>query len=297
MPEFNGTIEVKENPTSSWETFSHTFEKSGDVKESGYFDLKFSQRAEGGYYRATFNLRAPYEFQSNFMNNALGREARIYGNDGTLAWEGYIHAMEYNAGRAVYKIDLGELANAVWMRYRVRGASTTSRSTVQTDADSISKFGRKEFILSGGELENSDIADYAAQQYLNLHKWPSPSPVRLDPEAELSEYPTVGVVCRGWFDTLDWCTYNQTGDTDAQGASGQITDIIADTDVSQFVANQTIDPNSISVGKEYDADRRGGAIIKDIARLGDQNNNRWVASMAEDREFIYASAAPPVEVD
>ena len=297
---FNGTIEVRHNPVSNWETYAHTFEESADVKDAGFFGMDFTQRAEGGFHRAKFNIRGPHEFQSDFMRNALGREVKVYGDDGALVWEGFIYAMEYDAGRAVYKVDVGDMSNAVWMRYRVRGESTTSRSATQTDTDSIAKFGRKEFILSGGELESTDIADYAAQQYLDLHKWPAPSPVRLDPEKELADYPTVSVVCRGWFDTLNWRVYNQTTSTDAQGASAQVTDIINGTStdvigVGQFVSNQTIKTNAVSVGKEYDADRRGGDIIKDIARLGDQNNNRWLAQMRKDREFVFAPAAPPME--
>jgi hypothetical protein len=293
VAEFNGTIQVRGNPVSSWETFSHTFEKSADVKDAGYFGLSFSQRAEGGFHRAKFSIRGPFEFQSDFMHNALGREVRILGNDGTLVWEGYIHSMDFDANRVVYKVDIGELANAVWMRYRVRGASTTSRSTTQTDTDSIAKFGRKEFVLAGGELESTDIANYPSQQYLDWHKWPAPSPVRLDPQKDLADYPTVGVECRGWFDTLSWCVYNQTVDTDNQGASAEVTDILADTNVAQFIADQTIRTNATSVSKEYDADRRGGDILKDIARLGDQNNNRWIVYMTDDREVIFEEAQPP----
>ena len=292
---FNGTIQVKHNPVTTWETYSHTFEKSADEKDAGYFGLQFNQRAEGGFYRAAFNIRGPHDFLAGFMENALGREIKIYGNDGKVAWEGYIHELEYDADRTVYKVDLGEMANAVWVRYRVRGESTTSRSAVQTNADSIAKFGRKEYVLSGGELESTDVADGIAQQYLDLHEWPSPAPTRLDPEKELSEYPTVSARCRGWFETLGWCTYNQTTSTDNQAAAAQITAIVADTDVGQFIQFTDIGSNAVSVSKEYDADRRGGDIVKDIARLGDSNNRRHLVFMEENRTFVYDEAAPPEE--
>ena len=292
---FNGTITIKENPVSNWETFSHTFMLSADEKDAGYFGLQFSQRAEGGYYRASFDIRGPHEFLSDFMENALGREIKIHSNDGKVVWEGYIHGMEYDANRAVYKTDLGDMANAVWVRYRVRGETTTSRSAVQTNTASISKFGRKEFVLSAGELESTDIADNAAEQYLSLHEWPLPTPSRLNQNKELAEYPTVSVAGRGWFETLSWCTYNQTVSTDNQGASAQVTTILADTDVGQFVLSTQIETNATSVSKEYDADRRGGDIIKDIARLGDDQGNRWIAYMDDDRKIVFKEAAPPDE--
>jgi hypothetical protein len=293
MPEFNGTITVKENPVSNWETFSHTFENSIDEKDAGFYDLTMTQRAESGYHRASFSIRGPYESLATFMENALGREVKIHGNDGKLVWEGYIHEMEYDIGRAVYTIDLGEMSNAVWVRYRVRGSSTTSRSATQTNADSIAKYGRREFVLSGGELESTDIADAVAQQYLDLHSWPRPSPTRIDPEKDIAEYPIIKVDCRGWFDTLNWCTYNQTVSTDNQGASQQVATILADTDVAQFVSATELSINATLVSKEYDADRRGGDILRDIARLGDSSNRRWRAYMDKGRIFHYDRTAPP----
>jgi hypothetical protein len=293
--DFNGTITVKENPITSWETYSHTFEESIDEKSPGYFGLRFSQRAEGGYYRASFSIRGPLDFLSKFMENALGREIKVFDNEGSVVWEGYIHQLEYNADRVVYKVDLGDMANAVWVRYRVRGASTTSRSAVQTNANSIAKYGRKEFVLSGGEIESTDIADSIAQEYLDWHGWPSPTPARIDQNKELAEYPRIRIMCRGWFETLNWCTYNQTSSTDNQGASTQINDIITDTDVGQFVLATEVDANSTLISKEYDADRRGGDIMKDIARVGDANNKRWLAYMGKNRTFYFETAAPPEE--
>lgn len=293
--QFNGTIQIKHNPATSWESYSRTFDASPDEKTSGYFGLRFTQRAEGGFHRCSFGLRGSYELLSSFMESALGREIMILDNEGKVVWEGYIHEMEFDAGSAVYRIDLGEMANAVWVRYRVRGSTTTSRSAVQTNAASISKYGRKEFVLSGGELESTDIADAIAQQYVDLHGWPRPSPVRIDPEKELAEYPTLSVSGQGWFETLNWCTYNQTTDTDSQNASLQIADVVADTDVGQFVNLKSIGTNNTLVSKEYDADRRGGDIIRDIARVGDASARRYIVYMDKNREFIYDQASPPTE--
>lgn len=293
--QFNGTIQVRHNPVTEWESYSKTFDASPDEKTPGYFGLQFSQRAEGGFHRCSFGIRGSYDFLASFMQNALGREISVYDNNGDVVWEGYIHQMEFDAGSAVYSIDIGDMANAVWVRYRVRGSSTTSRSAVQTNANSIAKYGRKEFVLSGGELESTDIADGIAQQYVDLHGWPRPSPTRIDPEKELNEYPAIEVDARGWFETLNWCTYNQTASTDNQGASSQVDDIISDTDVGQFVLSKDIGTNSTLVSKEYDADRRGGDIVRDIARVGDAKNKRWLAYMDVNRQFGFREASPPEE--
>lgn len=293
MAEFNGTITVSENPVATTAAYSATFNKSPDEKTKGYSNLKMTHRADGGFYRASFDIQGPLSFLSDFMDNGLGREVKIRDNDGKVSWEGYIDEVSFDAGSVVYRTNLSEMSNAVWVRFRVRGTSTTSRSKVQTNAESIARFGRKEFVLSGGELESTDIADDVALQYLKLNEWPRPSPVQIDPSKELSEYPVLSVNCKGWFDTLNWCTYNQTTSTDNQAVNEQIDDILADTNVAQFVATTEIAANAVSVSKEYDADRRGGDIIGDLARLGDVNSNRYIAYMAEDRKCVYEQAQPP----
>lgn len=289
--EFTGTINISANPVSSWETYHRTLIPAEEPGETGFFGLSMENRADGGYYRASFTMRGPQLFLADFMERGLGRMVEMMGPGGVKAWEGLITEMEYDAGSAATRISLKEMYNRVWMRYRIRGSATTSRSTTMNDTDSQARFGIKTFVMSGGELESSDIADQATGAFLKMHKWPSAVPVSIG--GSLANEHLLRVRCSGFFETLNWNVYNQTASTDNQGASAQISNILADSDVAQFVASTSIDSNSTLVSRVYDADRRGGDIIRDIARLGDSNNNRWIAYMTNDRKFIFKEASPP----
>lgn len=293
MAEFNGTIAVRHNPVASAAKYANVFTRAGGG--AGYASPEMTGRAEDGFYRASFDLYESPEFLGDFLENGIGRAVYFYDDQGTSVWEGYVHDVELDLGRAAWRADISDMANAVWVRYRVRGTTTTLRSATQTDDISIAKYGRREFVLSAGELESTDIADDVATGYLNLHAYPKPAPVRVDPSAELLDLPVLSVGCRGWYDTLNWCVYNQTVSTDSQGAGAQIATVLADSNVAQFVAASVIEANDTSVSKEYDADRRGGDIMRDIARLGDAAGNRWITYMGEGRVFYYAQAQPPTE--
>lgn len=285
-------VVISENPISSWETYNISLEESQDGSVRGFYNLQKEERAEGGYYRASFNLRGGHTFLQDFMRNGLGRDVKIYSPNGIQVWEGYINELAYDQGAAVSRWSLDDMANRVWVRYRTTGGSTTVRSTALNDTDSQDRFGIKEFVLSGGELEDSDIADQVAQQYLNLHSWPSPSPVQVNLGKELSSEPNLSVKCEGYVSTLNWCVYNQTSSTDTQGTSAQVTDITGDSDVGQFIKATDIDANGTLVTKVYDNDRRGWDIIRDLARLGDANNARWIAGMMDNREFYFRQSEP-----
>jgi len=296
MAEFEGTIAIRNNPVAYDYPYSFVFTR-GVGDEPGYSQLTFDSRAEGGYHRASFSIRESRDLLAELLTTAACSEVLIYDDETNMVWEGYVHDVELDMGRVVYRANLSDMANAVWVRYRIRGGTTTARSAIQTDANSIARYGRREFVLSAGELESSDTADDIALTYLNSHAWPNPSPVRVSPKADLAEFPVMNMNCRGWFDTLNWCVYNQTVSTDSQGATAQVSTIIADTNVTQFVSAAEYESNATSVSKEYDADRRGGDIIRDIGRLGDRDNNRWIAKMTAGRKFVFTFASPPTEPD
>jgi hypothetical protein len=290
----NGTITVTHNPVTQWEYYSHTFLPSAEPGVAGFFDFSKTDRAESGYLASGFRVYEDYTFLSDFVENGLGREVKVYSPDGFQIWEGYIHEMTYIAGRVNYRVSLYGMANAVWTRFRNRGVSTdTEKSPVQLDTNSIARYGRKEFVISAGELESTDIGTQAAQKHLRLHSQPIPAPVDLFPEQPMMAYPYIDVSCKGWYSTLWWATYNQTASTDSQSADAQISTIVTDTNVGQFVRDTSLDTNATQVSKEYNADRKGGDIVESIVGLGDPYYNRWIAYITNQRTFIYKAAATP----
>jgi hypothetical protein len=254
----------------------------------GWRKCSASERAEGGYYRANITMTGPLDYLADFMLGGLMRDVKFFsgaGSQGVQCWEGFIYEMTLNRKTAEIKISMDRVANNVWMRYRVTGSGTTVRSTAQADTTSQARYGIRDYVLTGGELENSVVADSKCKQYLALNR--QPKPTRSGPGRPDEEY-SLEIICRGYFDTLNNQCYNATGGT-SQGASAQVTDIIAAK--GQFVASTDIRANATPVSEVYDVDRRAGDIVQDIARLGDAAPKRYLARMTNDRKFQYIPAA------
>jgi len=286
MSRFNGSIVVSYNPVTAWERYSRTF---GPDEFSNFHPEK---RADGGYHRCKFRVTGNSVMLSELLIRGLGRHVSVYGQKEGKNWEGFIYEMALNTGGAEIRISLRDMANKVWVRYRITGTTDTVRSTVQEDLVSQARFGIKEFVLTGGELETAAVADQVAQSYVDLHSLPKPSATRISVgggQKAIME-PFIEIEARGYMETLNWRTYNQTDNTGNQGVSAEVGDII--TGVGQFVASTSIESNATLVTKVFDQDRFAGDILRDLARLGDGSYRRYITYMTNDRVFVFASAAP-----
>jgi len=278
-----GSIVIKNNPITLWEQFMLTLSP-----EEAKFDKYTQEDRDGGYYRASFSMYVDHVAASEFLENGLGRHVEVYDNQSIRTFEGFIFEIVRDVGSTISSISLQNMINKAWMRSDHDGDQVVERGTTLSVLKSQAKYGIKEGVLSGGELEGLTVADQSAQQYLNSRAWPNP-------ESDVgagSGIPHVQVYCRGYIETLAWRVYNQTVLTGTQGANAQIEDIL--DAVGQFVKAYYVDANSTQVTKEYDADRRADNIIRGIASLGDQNNRRWIAYMLDNLTFYYSQAKPSI---
>jgi len=285
---FSGTVVISQNPVTSWERYSETF---GPARVQG---LRLENRADGGYYRCRFRLLGDRVFLSEMLLRGLMRDVKATNNWGKPIWEGFVFEMVLETGGAEIRISLRELWNKIHLRYRLTGTTTTVRSTVMEDAESQARFNIKQYVLTGGELESVAVADQVAQAFLDLHKWPKPTPSRISiggSRRSSAGGSYIDVEAHGYMDTLNWQVYNQTVLTGNQGVSAQVGDIIAA--VGPFVASTEIETNPTLVTKVYDQDRFAGDLVKDLARLGDGSYRRFICYMTSGRKLVFAAATPP----
>lgn len=242
---FTGTIVISQNPVTGWERYNRTLGISVDKGVIGYRNLRVEERAESGYYRSRFRLYGPREFLSEFLVDGLSRQVEVFHPDGRKKWEGMVYEMKLETGTATMRTSLDNLSNKVWARYRITGAGATSRSAVQEDAASQARYGIKEFILGCGELESVNVANQVATQYLRLHKNPTPAPTAIKIGKGIIDESYIEIECRGFFETLYWRVYNNTGAASNQGASAQVADIIGERESVEIgypaVWDQTFD--------------------------------------------------------
>lgn len=244
----------------------------------------------GWFYEARFTLLRPSKLEAlKWLNNGPGREVIFYNDNGNPDWEGYINAVTLTKGEAEAKNTLTNLSNEVWVRYSDLTTGVVSRSTVATSAESQARYGQKDWVLNGGELE-SDEADQLAQIWLDRNYWATPQLQRVtrrrraQAEGELA----LEFYCLGWWHTLNWRVYNQTAVAGTTAASTIVAAII--TAIGDFVASTSIETNDLVHTREYDADRRGGDIIEAITRVGFADNTPGVCGMRSGREFFFEPA-------
>lgn len=294
---FKGTITLSPNPVATNpHTFIYSFSPIFVPGRIGYRALQMEDRADGGSFRARFYITGGKNFLRYMMHNSLGSLVTITDEGNQWVWEGLLWENELNTGVASYRITLQELYNNVKIRYRITGAGVPTISTPLTDAESIAKYGVREYVMTGGELESAIVADQPVQQFLNMHKTPKAAPVEIGSKGlplgmailGVTDRPHLAVTCRGIAETLDWEIYENAGAGTAT-ASLQIQTVL--TAKAQFVTGYTLGANNTQVSTQYETDRRAGGIIRDIIRLGDDRAQRWVGYFIQGQHFIYEQAA------
>jgi len=289
-----GSINITDNPVAGTEQYLLTATDSG-MGEAHFQKYSEVDRAEGGFWSCSFTLFSRSNLLKDLFENGLGRHVEAWGYGLQQDFEGYIHEMVYTLPPDKFTITIENMANKMFMRADYDDDAVVERTTTLTNADSDARFGTKEIVISGGEVEGLTVADQAVQTFLDLRGFPKPEASLGGGRGEES----LEIFCRGYIHTLGWRTYNQTALTGTQGASAQIKDIL--DAAGEFVDSYTLESNSTVVTKEYDADRRPLDIIQNIVGLGDANNNRWVlymigktATQTKGRRVLLKQAAPSV---
>jgi hypothetical protein len=295
---FEGTITLSPNPLATiGDDYSRTFSPVFIPGKEGYRGFTKEDRADGNFWRCGFLLTGSINFLKNTMANDLSKMILVTDEENQDLWEGLVYEMELNTGVALYRTSLADMFNHVKIRYRITGAGTPTISTPLENAVSQARFGIREYVMTGGELENAIVADQPVQRFLDMHHTPKIPPVQLGLAGRRSDHqikgvtdrPHIMVKCRGFDDTLDWQIYEHDV-AGNQAVSAQIKDILDAK--AQFVASYTLQANSTSVSTQYKTDRRSGGIIRDCTRLGGPGPERFIEGFTFNRHFVYESAAP-----
>lgn len=282
-----GNIVVLHNPATLWERYRR------NLPLTEIADWQMVEREEGGYYSASFKFRPKSrEDALEFLNNGVGRMTEFYNHRGILDWEGMIRRVSIDTGIVKVTSDLSDMANAVLVRYTPVGGGTPTRSTVKTHPVSQARFGKKYFVIAGGEMASA-VADQRAQLYLDQVFWASP---RLESVNQQGTFKgddiTVDVQCMGLSEAMDFVLYNQTALTGQVDASIVVAAIFANTEVMQFIKSFEVATNVTPVSREFDNDRRPFEVLKSIASLGDSNRNPYVVGVEADRHAFFRQGVP-----
>ena len=281
------TIVIENNPVNILESYHE------ELNQDQFNIQSVISRDMGGFWSAKFNILEPRRnYALQMLANGPGRSVKFFNEKSICVWEGFISKVTVDTGAASAFNDIQPVANEVWVRYRDVITGNLTRSTVADHANSQTKYGQKDWVLSGGQLAGA-VADQKAENYLNLNYWATPQLDSFEIGGAGGGDINLQVQCLGWWHTLDWRVYNQTILLGSVNVSTLVGAII--TAAGDFVASTVITTNGTQITQEYDADRRAGGIIKAAADLGDGTGLTWVAYMGLDRVFYFDASAPPFE--
>lgn len=160
--------------------------------------------AQGGPEAATLTVRGD-EPALWHLDSTLRYGVEVINHLGEAIWWGYVHGAEFAKGALAKSVSLEQMSNSVAVAYTTDDGET-GRTAFLDDAESVTAYGTKQFLVSADNLTATAAAGRRATE-LNRRRLPivSPPRVRGGREAGLTVTPD----CRGWLATLDWRYYSR----------------------------------------------------------------------------------------
>lgn len=231
-------------------------------------------------------LQAPNDGDAWELTKLLRCPIEIWGNDGQPHWWGFVNKVTIPHGN---RMAVGMGLDAMYNRVMADWSTGTDSGTTTAALDQLSEneFGRKAKKLSV-QNANETQAGKVRDLYLAEHKYPRP-------ELEFSggrNY--VAIECLGWWQTLDWRYYTNTG-TDNVEDTAQISAII--TADGQLLGGTVIENTSgITSLETRDGKQTGLSYIKELLEAGTSNIRPLLSRVDVDRYLhIYERAVEPSE--
>lgn len=239
-------------------------------------DWRRTIRLQGGYWIGNMTIVRPLSELIEMFYEWLGYhvEERV---GGAVTWEGMIYEMTLNTGFTARTRSLNDMYNYVTTTYM--GNNKVQTSSAAQVVNSINRYGRRETLLSYDQLDSTS-AIKLRDRYLSEHAWPWPRPAYSQPgEASLEI-----IVC-GYIFTANW-RYTTTADGKSSTVQDWIKSIV-ETDLSEFLVNRWVAPNSLAIQRSLQTPTRCWDQILNLVSLGDPDSRLYRALVKSGREFHY----------
>jgi len=246
-----------------------------------------------GFDTASFILTGPPEYLAEWFENGLVRDVTWKAPDGRVCWQGYVNRLALTIGDVTRTVSVDGMANRVFYVYTpldtTQNPPTASEQTTITknDATSQARYGIKTAIVSGNETTAATADDeaYSALKRLKL--------IRVGEQRAIGQgkYPSLTVQMRGYAYMVDWCLYEQTGDTGTDNAHTIIIAVLtADANGIIYASDVNIDTNTTAIEKYHDGKSTAWKIIQNIAARGRESGSEgwpWTCGVYEGRKVWY----------
>jgi hypothetical protein len=205
-------------------------------------------------------------------------------------WWGFVNEVRVNTGIEM-GLSLASMANRIAVAYSYVKPGTTSVGQRKTtswveDAISIATYGYKELLSS-----QAGLTDEAAEALRNALLASKRFPQGVITPGQASKTQGATLYCRGWFDTLSWRHYRNTG-TANKLTTEQITAIVNSS--GQFLRGTIVHDISGISSSEYRAgDMNAKREIEALLAVGTTNGRRLLATVNQDRWLVIDEEPEP----
>lgn len=278
---------------------------------SNYNRYEHIIQADGGFQSCTIGIASNETTITDWFNNGLGRDIKVYNTSGGIVWEGFVNRIVTSAGAiSIVRGPLMEVTNRCFIAYTpytditvdppARGLPTIT--TIAENDDSQAFWGIQEDVVSGGTLidaatvgggganEASEMRDV----YLAEFKDPEVSQSLSAGAGDLS----ISIECRGYYDWLTRYIYDNNG-VSYTTIPAKMEDVLGSDPNSIISTNYS----HISDGTDYlllvpvnESDyKKASTIIEELVSQGDANDKRTIFGIYEDRLPYFAAIPDYVE--
>lgn len=255
--------------------------------------IRWSWMRPGGCYRAEIEVHGRQRDVLNNLPSLLRTPVQIRNNNHTKVWNGFVNDIEIYTDELTIGMSLDNLYNSVAIAYTLLDAGESNGisalTTVAFDSDSIARFGTKERIEPYGNAttyQASLVRDRFLQKYRTVL-----------PDTRPGGNKTISgkLICRGWWETLDWRYYANYG-TDLVAIDEQIAAI--EVAVGEFFAGTDIvTPHTVESNEYRDGYKTAKEIIEELILTPSDDGKNYTAWATLDRYIRLEQEPDPAITD
>ena len=244
---------------------------------------------EVGFDTANIDLSVNESEIAEWLEYGLGRDISVRDAAGTVVWDGFVNTVEVRQGnRNTVFGPLTDISNRIATLFSESDPTadppTTGLRTITTYAENEASqelYGIWELVKNGGNQIRTD-----ARQIRDAELLKRASPQRTKDLSMGGGAPTIALRCRGYSAWLGAFTFNDAENISTT-VSGKILLVLAEEALINGVLSTDyglIGDNDVLIRRYEDDYRHGLDIIKDAVKLGDENYDRWLFGVYENRQ-------------
>jgi hypothetical protein len=260
-----------------------------------------SIQAVGGYDTASFTIAANRTIVNDWLINGPMRHIIVKEGAGQVVWEGFVNRVDLTFGRV--SISRGPILDSVnkvackytTVRYDPLGINFGGKPAItpyEEDSDMQAIYGIIEGVVSGGEMHEDDAAEIA-RTHLAEFKYPQTTH---NVTFLGGNDPSIVVHCLGYSHLFDKYTYSKIDSASDINLSTKIQRVVEGDPNSYFTVSGTaFATNTLQINEYEDGEKVARGVIDDLVARGDDEDNRYLWGVYNNRVFSYVSAPTNTE--